>query len=1123
MYKKNTAYTCRGLHGSLYKMVFIMKLTFILLTVCFFQVSAATYAQRVTLKVEKVSIKEVFEKIQAQTNYDFLYNTEDLLLVKPVSLDLKNVNLKQLLDICFSNQPLTYTIENTTILISKKVLIEPRKSADIIVTGKVTDEKNKPLPGVGIKVKDGQVATVSDANGNYKIVVSDPKSILVFSYIGFAIKEVPASTNIINIVLISQDTGLSEVVVVGYGTTKRKDFTGSVSSLNLEDSPIAQLPNMNALKAIKGNLPGLDVGPTTRAGGQPSIQIRGENSISGDNSPLIVLDGVIYLGNIADINPNDIASFDVLKDATSAAAYGSRSANGVIAITTKRGRTGKPTISLNSSTGFQTWQNSPEMMKGAEWISVVNARNNFTPGSTNWMKPGEIANLNAGKETNWLDEVTRTGIVQSNQAAVSGASENVNYYLSTSYDNEKGIIVGDKFDRISLLGKIKTDITSWLSIGIDGSYAKRNYPGFQANVAEAQRMSPYGVMFRDDQGNLEKYPYTQSGINPLWGVNDGTRESINKQNSYRLNANAKVSVPWVDGLSYQVNFMNNSTKNESGSFTHDRFFIQEGAFDDLTRYSPAKIQGFLTNANGNLNRNSTRNYVLDHIVNYKQKIEKHEFDITLVATWDKQRYEMINSSGANFTANGNTTLGLWGLHKATVQKVDLDVNERANIGYLGRLNYTFDDKYYFTGSFRRDGASVFGANKKWANFFAAGFAWKISNEQFLKNFEQLNSLKLKFSYGQNGSQGVGPYGTLSIVANGTSGGARYEFSNAPAIINYGLYQSFLGNDDLGWENTASWNTGFESSWLNNRLSLDLDIYYSKTTDQIFTRNIPVMTGFKTVKTSLGQVNNSGIEATLRTVNISKKDLSWSSSLIFWKNNNKLVSLYGPNKDGKEEDDLANNLFIGHSLGSIYGYVQDGIVQTSDIEYMKLTGAAAGSPKYKDIDGIPGISATDRRVLGSGRENFRMSLGNTFTYKSFDFYLLVTGTFGGNNTFLRSNPAAYMSSLGTGRFNDNMSSKPYWTVENPSNVYTAANFAGDGRFLGLQSRSFIRVQDATVSYRLKKEWLDKVHVKSLKVFLSAQNLAVITNWVGGDPETGTIVGENIFPVPSTYAIGANINF
>jgi hypothetical protein len=306
--------------------------------------------------------------------------------------------------------------------------------------------------------------------------------------------------------------------------------------------------------------------------------------------------------------------------------------------------------------------------------------------------------------------------------------------------------------------------------------------------------------------------------------------------------------------------------------------------------------------------------------------------------------------------------------------------------------------------------------------------------------------------------------------------------------------------------------------------VDLDVYFAKTTDQIFVRNIPVMTGFRTIRTSMGQVNNNGIELTVTTNNIRTSDWNWNTTVTFWKNNNELVKLYGEDKngDGVEDDDISNSLFIGKSLSAIYGYEQDGIVQEDDADYIALTGAAPGAPKYRDIDGVAGITAADRKILGYGKENFRLNMSNSVTYKNIEFYFMITGTFGGNNHYLKSNTAAYMTS-GTGRFNDNMTSKPYWTPENRSGVYPSAYFAGAGRYLALQSRGFVRFQDLSLSYNFKQPWVKSAKINSMRVFFNAQNLATFTDWFGGDPETGTPVRENTFPVPSTYSIGASISF
>ncbi|MEL7586198.1 MAG: TonB-dependent receptor [Prolixibacteraceae bacterium] len=1113
-----------------------MKL--IVFLICFSVLSgiaSGTYSQsaRISLNLQQTTIKYALKEIENSSNYFFLYNNDLINVDKVISVKVENRGIEEVLAVLFAGEDVKYVV------MDRQIIITPRNSGSLSVSqqspgkGKVTGVNGEALPGVTVAIKGTTRGTITDIDGNFSLP-AQTGDILVFSFVGMQRQEVPFDgQQTVNVTMREDEQALDEVIVIGYGTAKRGEYTGSVSSVKMENSPISLAPNMNALESLKGNVSGLNIGATNTAGGEPSMLIRGQNSINGDNNPMIVLDGVIYMGSLNDINPNDIASFDILKDAVSAAVYGSRAANGVIAITTKRGTSGKPVITFNTAVGVHSWQNRPEVMKGAEWIKSVNARNGYADGSTDWMKAGELANLEAGKEINWLDEITQTGIIQDYQLAVSGAGKGINYYLSTSYNTNKGVVVGDDFERISVLGKINTEITSWLKVGVDGSFSRRDYSGFAANVQGAQKVSPYGVMYRDEAGNLEKYPYTQSQVNPLWGVDDGTTDNEDIRHNYRLNSYLNVDVPWIKGLGYRLNYLINSDQNQSGSFYYEDYYIAEGS--DISRYSPASVQALLSRANGNLNTNSTYSYVWDNILSYKNTFGKHNVEATVVATRDHLKYKIIYVTGSDFAANGNTALGMWGLHKATVQKVDLYVNnrdingsqiggyERANIGYLGRVSYNFAGKYFLTGSYRRDGASVFGANIKWGNFAAVGAAWKISDEEFMKSVKPLDFLKLKLAWGQNGNQGVGPYSTLSWVANGPSGAYRYEFSNAPGKISYGLVQTTLGNPKVGWESTEAINAGFESAWLDNRLFVDVDGYFSKTTDQIFTRTIPVMNGYKTVKASMGQVNNTGIELTARGMLVRTDDLNWTSGITFWKNKNKLVKLYGDdiNGDGKEDDDIGNNLFIGKSLGAIYGYQQEGIVQEDDTEYRQLTGAAAGTPKYRDLDGEAGITADDRTIVGYTKENFRLNMSHDIRYKNLELYVLITGIFGGNDHYLEKNVPAYVSR--TDRFNDNFPYKPAWTAENKSNVYPAATYSADSRFLGLQSRGFVRLQDITLSYTFDQPWVKMANISSLRLYFAAKNVLTITDWDGGDPETTARYLDNTFPVVSTYSIGANISF
>lgn len=1086
-----------------------------------FSFASHSYAQEtvISLNIINQTVADVLDDIEAQTDFQFFYNSKLIDTNRRVSVDVKNVDVFVVLKQIFGNTNVTYKVVDKDVILT---LASPDQG-EHMVTGVVKDQNGELIIGANVVEKGTTNGTVTDVDGRFSINVA-PGATLIISYIGYKSLEIEVDNRQAYDIVLSEDSeALDEVIVIGYGTTKRKDFTGSVSSVKLENSPIALSPNLNALESLKGNVSGLDIGATNSAGGQPSMQMRGQKSISGSNDPLIVVDGMIFMGSINDINPNDIASYDVLKDATSAAAYGSRSANGVIIITTKKGKMGKPTITFNATGSMQTWQNRPEIMKGEQWLESVMARNNST--DLTWLQPQELANMEAGKETNWLDVATRTGWVQDYQVSVSGAGEKMNYYLSAAYSDNKGVVVGDDYNRITALAKISTDITSWLQIGIDAAFTKSDYSGAGANLQLATRVSPYGVLYRDEEQKLlERYPQTQSMVNPLWDTDKSIRDNRDIRNNFRANAYAVVKLPWIEGLSYRFNYAGNLSKNESGDFYYEGYYIKEGSYDDESRYSPSALQNLLANANGSINNNTTNSWVIDNILNYKNTFGKHTIDLTAVATRDRKHYKEIVTTGSDFSANGNTTLGLNGLHKATVQKVNLDYNLRSNIGYLGRASYSFDDRYFFTGSYRRDGASVFGVNQKWGDFFAFGAAWRITQEKFMgRTSSFLDDLKLKLSWGKNGNQGLDPYGTLSTVNNGSSGGTRYEFGDSNIL--YGLTQATLGNADLGWETTESWNTGFESAWLGNRLFVDLDVYFSKTTDQIFTRDIPVMTGFKDMKSSMGQVNNRGVELSVRSVNIDTQDWHWTTGVTFWLNRNKLVHLYGEDLDGdgKEDDDISNSRFIGKPLGAIYGYQQDGIVQETDVEYMEANAATPGTPKYKDLDGDGVITSDDRTILGYSTPNFKLNMSNTITYKNWDLYFMLTGTFGGGGYYLKSNTAAYVTN-GSGLFNSNGIYIPYWTPENKSNVYPSATFSGDGgRFQGLQNRAFVRLQDVTLSYTFREPWVKKMNIQNLKVFFTAKNLFTITNWEGGDPEVGVTVGENTYPVLTSFSLGANVSF
>ena len=958
-----------------------------------------------------------------------------------------------------------------------------------------------PFPGVVVRVKGTDNAALTDLDGKAVIRGAGSPVTLVVSMMGYRTEEVAAAPGQSVQVTLSEDTEqLDEVVVIGYGTAKRKDYTGSVTSVRLENSPVALAVNSNALESLKGNVAGLDIGATNSAGGQPSVQVRGQKSISGASAPLIVLDGLIFMGGLNDINPADIATIDILKDASSAATYGSRSANGVLVITTKKGTTRKPTISFNASCAAATWANKPRMKSGQDYVDAIMARNNLTDLS--WMSEQEYYNYQNGLTTDWLAYSTRIGVKQDYQASVSGAGEKVNYYLSVSRSDSKGIVKGDDFTRFNLLGKINTDITSWLNVSMDAAFTRQDYSGIEANILTAYYLSPYGAPYRAGTTLLEKYPVTSSDgfQNPLWQTDKTLREQTDVRENYRLQSSALVRCPWVDGLTLRLNYSYTDTQKKTSDFRHEGYSIQEGRYDDESRYSSATLARLLASATGTRKNEVTRSRLFDAILNYSHAFGRHDIDATIVATRDRSTYDAESMTGTNYSGNGNTILGIHGLSKAEVHGVWEDGVETANIGYLGRVLYNYDGRYSFTGSVRRDGASVFGAHRRWGNFWSLGLAWTPSKEAFwgpgLKRV--LTDFKVKASGGVNGNQTLAAFSTLSKVVSGQSGGIRYEFDTSD--IQYGIVISSMGNADLGWEATTAYNTGFESSWFEGRVDWDVDAYYSQTRDQIFTRTIPMMTGFESVKSTMGQVDNVGIESTVRSENVRTADFQWHSALTFWLNRNKLVHLYGEDLDGdgREDDDISNNLFIGKGLGVIYGYVQTGIVQASDNDYI---GA----------------------ILGYSSPNFRLNLSNTLSYKQFELYMMWAGIFGGAHRYMRSNANAFRVSNVTGYATANLIDIPWWTAEKPSEVYPAATFSTDGRYLALQDRTFVRLQDVTLSYTLRRSMLERFNLINLKVFLSGKNLLTFTRWVGDDPETGSSVLSSTLPVARSVTAGINISF
>ncbi len=978
------------------------------------------------------------------------------------------------------------------------------------ISGTVVDASGQPLPGVGVMVQGTTIGIMTDVDGKFVLDVP-ANAIIEFTSLGFETVAMPVGTQtVFNITMAEDAQMLEETVVVGYGTVKRTNFTGSVASYNVADGPVANVPKTSALDMLRGITTGVQFSQSGIAGAAPSLQVRGQRSIAGGSDPLIVLDGVIFKGRITDIDPNSIESMSVMKDATSLASYGSQAANGVIMITSKKGKVGKPMIDFRASVALVEQNYKPDLRDGAEYVELINARRGLEPGNTSWMDPIQLAQYEKGIETDWIDYVSQTGVQQEYGLNVSGGGQNMNYYVGAAYSDITNFIKGNRFIRETITARLNADINKYISFGFNMNWAATQDDGVRPSYT--RYFSPYGNPYLEDGTSLRKYilgATQETATNPLWSIYEGVDAQL-RGNSATLGGNLTIKIPGVKGLSYKLTGNYSTRNSQTRRFYHEKNLIQ--ATD--TEYTEATFDKYLSQAYGYINESKSINWVLDNIITYDREIGNHYINATLVYTMDSARNEGHNVRGEDFSGIGNTTLGFYGLTNAKTQTItDISYTLHNDIGYLARANYSWKNKYHFNASVRRDGSSVFGADKKWGTFPAVGAAWTMSDEAFMKGVNWIDYLKLKVSWGKNGNQSISPYGTLSRVEMGKDGGYVGYFGGTPV---FAQTMSTLGNPNLGWETTTSWNGGFEVDFLQRRLHLEVDAYTSKTTDQIFNRTIPVMgAGITNQSATMGQVNNWGIEASLRANLIQTKDINWSATLNYTMNRNKLVELYG---DGK--DDITNGLFIGHSLGAIYGYVWDGVVQETDTEYMEKNGATPGDIKNKDLNGDGVITPSDdRKILGYNKENFRMSLSTTFSWKDLSVYAVFNGVFSGNGYGVRQNNGAYLSYTEAMMYLNTVD-HPYWTPENKSNIYPKPWQAG-GELTALQKYGFVRLQDLNISYRVKPSFLQKMGVDSLQLFVSGQNLFFIApHWEYSDPEVGSFQSAQL---RRTYTFGVNVRF
>jgi len=954
----------------------------------------------------------------------------------------------------------------------------------ITVSGTVTDEGGSPLPGATVVIKGTTVGASTDSDGKYSLDVSSRTVSLIFSFVGFVTQEIAVQNRaVIDVVLEAEITGLQEVIVVGYGTQKKSDITGTVSSLPKERLEMA--PNLNIAQAIQGSIPGVMI-QTTTAGASPSesIIIRGRNSILASNDPLIVVDGIPYGGAISDINPNDVKSIEILKDASAAAIYGSRGSNGVILITTNEGTEGKTTVSYDGKYSIQSFVKLPDIMNGKEFYEFKMFR---LPSG---MTQSEQDIYDSGKWVNWFDLGLRKGNSQQHNLAISGGTQNTKYYIAGSLLDVKGLIVSDDFQRLTSRINVDTKIAKWLTFGTRTQLSADDLSGVAPEMEDLYKRNPLAVAY-DENGNLTVTPIQDDPLrnNPL-----ETTLFKNTDKSYQVVTNnfAIIDFPFIKGLSYRIN-------------TGIRFrVVDQGTYRGRDTKTGLDARG-----SANIARSISNNTVIENILSYTKEFGNHNIFATALYSYEGNKNTSNTVSASGFP---HDFLSWYSTAQADLVTNGFSFNETALISQMLRLNYAYASRYLVTLTVRRDGYSGFGTNSKWGVFPSVAFGWNINNEKFFPWNDLFNELKLRLSYGFNGNQAVGAYESISRLSQ--------ENMVAGSTSLPGYKPSKLGSDNLGWESSTTLNFGVDFGLYKNRIAGTINLFKTNTSDLLLNRTISLVHGITSITQNIGETENNGLELSINSRNIVNKDFTWSTSgnMSFVKN--KIVSLYGDlDAEGKEYDDIVNNWFIGQPIRVNYGFVFDGVWQLDEAAKATEWGSQPGYIKIKDIDNDGSLTAKDRQIIGQIDPKMIWGLTNTFSYKNIALSIFMHGVQG----VTRSN--GLMSDLGvTAGVRHNTIRKNWWTPTNPSNDFWM-NHVDAHRMAGVEatiyeSADFTRIKDISLSYDLPLDLLTRIGLNKLKLYITGRNLLTLTKWRGLDPE---LSGNEIIPLQKEYVLGLSLGF
>jgi len=1116
-----------------------MKLSLLLLIwgifiLTLFDVSAQKH--NVTLNLKNTSIKELFNEIEKQTDYLFFFSKEKVNTEMLTSVSATNKPVQEVLNEVFKGTGMRFTMIENHIVVTNETATaasDETNNRKRKLTGIVTDPTGNPLIGVNIRIKGSAIGTITDNTGHFTMDGMSEKSILQFSYVGFStVEKTVGKMPFLEITMQERSKTLDEIVVVGYGAVNKSDVTGALASVTSKQ--IEAIPVKDITSALQGAAAGVDIGNTAaEPGSLPQIRIRGNRSITAGNEPLYVLDGIPLNSGIAEISPGDIESMEVLKDASATAIYGSRGANGVILITSKKGIKGVSTVSYDSYLSLDSRLVQPDMMTGGEFAEMVREANRAagrystpypdpqqdyygfstfysTKDPSGWAqiaqayewvdKANLIPKMRATTPTekamwgvsevpvynasnvggyDWLSRALRTAVTQNHQFSTTFGNDKVRALFSAAYLDQQGIVKTQGYERLTLRLNTSFQVNDNVKFGVQNMASLALKETNVDMFAKMNRQIPYAVPY-DENGNFIEYP---GGSGRIYNAINDPKYIFNEDRTSRYVGTIFGEVKLPLGWSFRSNI------------GLDFKLLRNGQFNDIgATNSQASV---ITQSNARYYENQDVAFTWDNLLYYDKKIKNHSIGLTLLESMEGAWTEgsEIRASGLPYSSQRWFNIG--STDKNAADYFGSWYSHQARQSYMGRLNYSYKNRYLLTVSNRWDGSSVLAEGHKWAAFPSMALAWKMHEEDFLKNNKVLNSLKLRLGYGQTGNSAINPYqtgGTLvrTVYVFGESAASGYGFGSL------GSTQGSMANKKLSWEKTSQYNFGVDFGLWGNRINGSVELYLSKTTDLLLNQIIPSTNGFTSWINNIGATQNKGIEVSLHTVNLDNKTFSWTTDLTFTKNKEEITAL----SNGKQ-DDVANLWFIGKPIGVFYDYQYNGIWCTSEADKAEMAKFAAkgsvftpGSIRIKDQNHDYKIDAGDKVILGSGVPKWSAGMTNTFSYKGIELSCMLFARIG---QMLNSN---YYKPTLSGVFQSR--NVDYWTPYNQDAEYPRPNVLQESpnyiSSMGYRKGAFLKVRNIGLNYAFPKKWLQKVRVKKLSIYVKMVNPFVFSDHFEGlDPE------------------------